>query len=98
MLTSADLLIDESLVAIVSCMFDKGALQASFVRQSVVDSNPRIQQNLRACSVQVTLGDGSESSSVTVRTYVQLQVRCIDAAKVSHTTAPIWLLVMPKLA
>ena len=98
MLTTADLIINDTTIAAASCMFDTGALQASFIRRSVVDNNPQIRDRLRSCDVQVTLGDGSDSSSISVTNYVQLQIRCTDTSSISHTTPPIWLLVMPELA
>ena len=98
MLTTADLIINDTTIAAASCMFDTGALQASFIRRSVVDNNPMIRDRLRSCDVQVTLGDGSDSSSISVTNYVQLQIRCTDTSSISHTTPPIWLLVMPELA
>ena len=98
MLTTAELILNDNTITTASCMFDTGALQASFIRRSVVDNNPIIRGRLRNCDVQVTLGDGSDSSSVSVTSYVQLQIRCTDTSSVSHTTPPIWLLVMPELA
>ena len=98
MLTTAELIINEITITTASCMFDTGALQASFIRKAVVDANPAIRKSIRDCSVEVTLGDGSNSSSVQVTNYVQLQVRCTDASGISHLTPPFWLLVMPELA
>ena len=98
MLTTADLLVDNTMITTSSCMFDTGALQASFIRQDIVDSNPLIRSRIRDCNVNVTLGDGTDSSSVPVSHYVQLQVRCSDTAGISYTTPPIWLLIIPQLA
>ena len=98
MLTTAELIINEITIATASCMFDTGALQASFIRKAVVDANPSIRKSIRDCSVEVTLGDGSNSSSVRVTNCIQLQIRCTDASGISHLTPPFWLLVMPELA
>ena len=98
MLTTAELLINDNMITTASCMFDTGALQASFIRSSVVANNPQIRNSIRDCNVEVTLGDGSDASSVQVTHYVQLQVRCSDANGISHLTPPFWLLVMPELA
>ena len=98
MLTTAELIMNDNTITTASCMFDTGALQASFIRRSVVENNPMICGSLRNCDVQVTLGDGADSSAVSVTSYVQLQIRCTDTSSVSHTTPPIWLLVMPELA
>ena len=51
MLTTAELIINDNTVTTSSCMFDTGALQASFIRRSVVDSNPEIRDSIRDCSV-----------------------------------------------
>ena len=91
MLTTVELFIHEECVTTASCMFDTGALQASFIRKAVVDAHPTIQSNTRDCSVDVTLGDGSNASSVHVSQYVQLRVRCTDANGATHVTPPFWL-------
>ena len=98
MLTTVELIANEDSVTTASCMFDTGALQASFIRKAVVDAHPTIRNSTRDCSVEVTLGDGSNASAIQVTQYVQLRVRCTDANGAVHLTPPFWLLVMPELA
>ena len=38
MLTTAELIINETTITTASCMFNTGALQASFIRKAVVDA------------------------------------------------------------
>jgi hypothetical protein len=64
MLTTAELLIGDTIITSGSCMLDTGALEASFISQSVIDSSSLLQPLLRSCSIAVTLGDGQEEKAV----------------------------------
>ena len=57
MLTTVELLHEGVLLFEGDCMLDTGALQASYIRQEVLDRSPLLQSLQRSCSVQVLLGD-----------------------------------------
>ena len=97
MLCTAELLLGETVVATGSCMLDTGALEASFISQSMIDSSPLFTPLLTPCSIAVTLGDGKEEKGVYVTSYIQLTVRIPDSRGIPYTAASIWLLVMPAL-
>ena len=97
MLTTAELLIGDTIITSGSCMLDTGALEASFISQSVIDSSLLLQPLLRSCSIAVTLGDGQEEKAVYVTSYIQLSVRIPDSRGTPYTGESIWLLVMPAL-
>ena len=97
MLCTAELLLGETVVAAGSCMLDTGALEASFISQSMIDSSPLFTPLLTPCSIAVTLGDGKEEKGVYVTSYIQLTVRIPDSRGTPYTASSIWLLVMPAL-
>ena len=97
MLTTAELLIEGTVITSDVCMLDTGALEASFVKQSVIDSSPLLQPLLRPCSIAVTLGDGNDEKAIYVTSYIQLSVRIPDSRGTPYTGESIWLLFMPAL-
>ena len=70
MLTTVELLHDGVLLAAGTCMLDTGALQASYVRQEVLDNSPQLRSLQRSCSIDVLLGDDADATKVTVSSYV----------------------------
>ncbi len=61
MLTTVELLHEGVLLFAGDCMLDTGALQASYIRQEVLDRSPLLQSLQRSCSVQVLLGDDADA-------------------------------------
>ena len=98
MLTTVELLYDDILLAAGTCMLDTGALQASYVRQEVLDRSPQLRSLQRPCTIDVLLGDDADATKVSVSRYVPLTVRIPDAKGGLHEAHSVWLLVMPTLA
>jgi hypothetical protein len=96
-LTTVELLHDSVLLFAGTCMLDTGALQASYIRQEVLDRSPQLRSLQRSCSVQVLLGDDAEETKVTVSSYVPITIRLPDSKGMPHEAHSVWLLVMPTL-
>ena len=79
MLTTVELFHEGVLLFEGDCMLDTGALQASYIRQEVLDRSPLLQSFQRSCSVQVLLGDDAEESKVAVSSYVPITIRLPDS-------------------
>ena len=92
MLCTAELLLGETVVTTGSCMLDTGALEASFISQSMIDSSPLFAPLLTPCSIAVTLGDGKEEKGVYVTSYIQLTVRIpiLEEHRTRHLPFGYW--------
>jgi hypothetical protein len=97
MITTVELVYDDTVLATGSCMLDTGALQASFVSQELLDRCPHLHAMQRPCTVDVHLGDDAASTAVSVSRYIPISVRIPDAQGAPHTAHSVWLLVMPTL-
>ena len=98
MLTTVELLHEGVLLFAGDCMLDTGALQASYIRQEVLDRSPLLQSLQRPCSVQVLLGDDADASKVAVNSYVPITIRIPDSNGKPHEAQSVRLLVMPSLS
>ena len=98
MLTTIELLYDDTLLATGTCMLDTGALQASFIRQDVLDRSPQLRALQRPCTIDVLLGDDADATAVSVSRYVPLTICIPDAKGGLHEAHSVWLLVMPTLS
>ena len=85
-------------VATVQSMLDSGALDATFIDGTVIDSLPFFSTLRRPCHFSVRLGDGKDSTQVDVREYIILNVECKDHEGMTHVGKGLKCLVMPSLA
>ena len=98
MITTAELVSGDTVLATGSCMLDTGALQASFISKELLDRCPHLHAMQRPCTVDVHLGDDAASTAVSVSRYVPISVCIPDAQGAPHIAHSVWLLVMPTLA
>lgn len=98
MITTVELIVESSVLATGTCMLDTGALQTSFIRQSVLDRPPHLKALQLPCTVAVILGNDKVSTAVAVSHYIPFTVRIPGAQGHPHEAHSVWLLVMPTLS
>ena len=84
MITTIELVSGDTVLATGSCMLDTGALQASFIRQDILDRCHHLRALQRPCTIDVLLGDDAVSTAVSVTKYVPVTVRIPDAQGAPH--------------
>ena len=82
----------------LTALQDSGALDASYIRSDVVESNLYLAQRKQPCDMSVLLADGDVKTKLNISAFVQIDFACNDANGKSHIIKGVPLLIVPKLS
>jgi len=82
----------------LTALQDSGALDASYIRNDIVQSNAELRKRIQPCNMNVLLADGDVKTKLHIDAFIEVDFTCADANGKTHTVKKVPLLIVPKLS